>query len=910
MMRSWIRSALLLSFIASLSGCGSDGPADSTGGSGGGGGATGGSGGTGGTGGTGGGTVTPPLEWSVDAAITPAPATIGDGADGTRPLGAVRDSGGVTSKFVENEIIVAPKDQAELDAIVARYGAKILRTNAIPAPPPELGIKLDPAKLAATEYTLEVDTQSIDLTKFATDALSAKVGGKVTVSSEAAARLLALVVHESAAGATVSPNFVLDSAAAPLLKSPEAPQSGGNWDGLTATPFDNVGSQSRVSAALEFLAARAPVRRTRVAVIDGGFWLDGAGHPLTASGNVSDLPQNPVQWDFAGNDAFAGGQNPNNCTGGSPCPWHGNDSASVATGTAGNSYGALGTGGLVADPILLRTSGAWGETAAAIRTAIAWNADVVSMSFGGECDNVFCDAYHEVVGVYPALRAAAEGNLVLVASAGNSALSTNAVPCRGDHVICVGALAPSTLNAISYSNYGPNVDIWAPTNIPAMPRPNDAQQLQSDGMNVTHTGTSASAPFVAGVAAILRAYSPSLSSDAVLAVLQKTATASTDAKVTGAMNAYEAVREVAGPTLDTDSFEPNNTPATASSLGSGSKNVDSATLSSGSDTDYYKASVGDFTNVTIDYEFTDYMGALSLAVTHQQSCGYVTQTAAKKVGAGARSATFRVTPDEWFFQFLSGGKLQAYRFTSNAAPAMLSLDKWEFPPNDTLTSAAVLPTGQSYDATIHKQGDVDYFKITNLGAGGGAEYVGYWFSVDAEDMPVTLRLFDLGGTELASSASSPDCNTLPFLTIPVGTYVVKVESQAHGAYHFSLGDVYLPPKPLVSVKHIFKKDMLGPDPTSGILLGSVDYHRTVTNVDHPTLELSGTSLHLAVFDLAGTKLLDGAPKLSATGDPIGESVSLTSLAQNQEFLVGVERVADEASIPNAALPYNLKLATQ
>ena len=44
----------------------------------------------------------------------------------------------------------------------------------------------------------------------------------------------------------------------------------------------------------------------------------------------------------------------------------------------------MGTGGQIADPILLRVNGTKDQRNYAIRTALGWHADVVSMSFGGE----------------------------------------------------------------------------------------------------------------------------------------------------------------------------------------------------------------------------------------------------------------------------------------------------------------------------------------------------------------------------------------------------------------------------------------------------------------------------------------------------------------------------------------------
>src|SRR5262249_53938731 len=160
---------------------------------------------------------------------------------------------------------------------------------------------------------------------------------------------------------------------------------GGYVDGLATSAFSMQGSQASVSAALQFVAAHPPQRRSRVAIVDGGFWLDSDGHPRSTPGGLSDLPDAPMRWDFLGTGAVADGENPSGCAGGSLCRWHGNDSASVATARLDNKYGAAGNGGTVADPILYKTGADFGSAGAAIRAASGWGADVVSMSFGAEC---------------------------------------------------------------------------------------------------------------------------------------------------------------------------------------------------------------------------------------------------------------------------------------------------------------------------------------------------------------------------------------------------------------------------------------------------------------------------------------------------------------------------------------------
>ena len=157
-----------------------------------------------------------------------------------------------------------------------------------------------------------------------------------------------------------------------------------------------------------------------------------------------------MQYNVDSVDFFAGGPNLMSCGSTNLCWWHGTESAGVATGIANNRRGEMGTGGQVADPLLFRINGAADERNRAIRAAVAWGADIVSMSFGVNCnqacriddrdDNPYNDAVDS------------GSKVVFLAAAGNGS-GTPGVgydvgepsffhPCIEDHVICVGALQP------------------------------------------------------------------------------------------------------------------------------------------------------------------------------------------------------------------------------------------------------------------------------------------------------------------------------------------------------------------------------------------------------------------------------------------------------------------------------------
>ena len=490
------------------------------------------------------------LTFRLDPTVTPVASSIPDGTGAPRVLGAVRDSAGTTSSFVIDEVIVSPASQAELDAFVARYRGAVVGNDAVPAPPADLGVTVDPKNLAATQYVVKLDPSKFDVSGFAFDAVHAGFTGDVALSSEAALQLLALAAHEKASGLHVSPNFV-GTGAGLMTSTREQPDGhGGFLDAFGIDAYEASGSKSSVSRAWQYVALKPPARRSRVAIVDGGFWLDAQGHPMSVLPNgASDLPAHPWQYDFVQDDYIADGVSPTTCTGGATCNWHGNEAASTAIGRIDDQYGAAGVAGQVANPLLFKTTLDGGSLARTIRTAVAWGADVVSMSFGIDCDNVFCDGFYEG-NLFPALRNARDSGVVMVAAAGNGhdvgggnfvGEEASVLPCRAhEDVICVGAIAAGTTAATGYSNYGENVDIWAPTNIPVMPDGDD-QSVHGYG------GTSASTPFVAGIAGILKAYDPALTSGAVQTLLSTTAWKdSGDPKVTGYVNAYAALEWVAG----------------------------------------------------------------------------------------------------------------------------------------------------------------------------------------------------------------------------------------------------------------------------------------------------------------------------------------------------------------------------
>jgi hypothetical protein len=163
--------------------------------------------------------------------------------------------------------------------------------------------------------------------------------------------------------------------------------------------------------------------------------------------------------------------------------------------------------------------------AAGIVWAVDHGADVISMSLGAESRSAALDR---------AVAYAHRKGVVLVAAIGNESANHHNYPATYDEVIAVGGVNPDTADAAAqgalepqtpvaadftvraaYSDYGPHIDLAAPTQVPTTDYGSDYVRNWS--------GTSAATPHVAGVAALVKAANPDLTPDGVRQVLIQTA---------------------------------------------------------------------------------------------------------------------------------------------------------------------------------------------------------------------------------------------------------------------------------------------------------------------------------------------------------------------------------------------------
>ena len=227
-----------------------------------------------------------------------------------------------------------------------------------------------------------------------------------------------------------------------------------------------------------------------VAVIDGGVDFD---HPWLLAQPV------PVvsAWDFIDNDSLANDELGGSCTG------HGTFVASIVRLTAPRArirvYRVLDTAGL----------GDGFSISSAVLQAIADSCRIINLSLG-------MSGVHD--GLDDALKLARQQNVLVVASAGNDSTDLAAVfPFPADREYCLAVAAlDSEFYKADFSNYGLKVDLCAPGTWIYAPYP--------DSMYAWWDGTSFSAPFVSGLAALAKSLGDSLSMLTIDTLLRQVAT--------------------------------------------------------------------------------------------------------------------------------------------------------------------------------------------------------------------------------------------------------------------------------------------------------------------------------------------------------------------------------------------------
>jgi hypothetical protein len=143
-------------------------------------------------------------------------------------------------------------------------------------------------------------------------------------------------------------------------------------------------------------------------------------------------------------------------------------------------------------------------TFAGVQYAVLNGAHVVNCSWG--------NYYYEQV-FQDFVDVAYEKGVIIVAGAGNDDTNRVMYPAGYNHVIAVGATNPTDDKKASYSNYGPQIDVMAPS---GMITTSD----RNGGTYTFFSGTSGASPLVASLIALMRSARPDLSPEQIIQCLK------------------------------------------------------------------------------------------------------------------------------------------------------------------------------------------------------------------------------------------------------------------------------------------------------------------------------------------------------------------------------------------------------
>jgi serine protease len=326
--------------------------------------------------------------------------------------------------------------------------------------------------------------------------------------------------------------------------------------------------------------------------------------------------------------------------------WHGTHVAGTIAAITNNGSGVSGVA-YKAKVLPVRVLGKCGGYTSDIADAIVWAsggtvsgaptnttpARVINMSLGGSgsCDSTTQNA----------INSARSRKTVVVVAAGNSnanASGFNPASCSG--VIAVAAINRSGGRA-SYSNYGALVAVAAPGGDTSSSASNGILSTLNSGTQgpgsdnyAYYQGTSMASPHVAGVVALMLANNPALTPDEVVSKLKSTARAfpATCSQCgSGIVDARAAVAAAGGTTPPATNtvaeVEPNDSTSAAQLVREGYTITGS--ISSSSDTDYYKVSIN--AGSTLGAKLTPNSGS-NFDLYIYDSAG--TELASSKLGVG------------------------------------------------------------------------------------------------------------------------------------------------------------------------------------------------------------------------------------------------------------------------------------
>ena len=243
------------------------------------------------------------------------------------------------------------------------------------------------------------------------------------------------------------------------------------------------------------------------------------------------------------------------------------------------------------------------------------------------------------------------------------------------------------------------------------------------------------------------------------------------AEVQAVTNAYASVG-IGGstPTPSTnDTYEPNDTTATAYAITSGT--TYNSYIYTSSDVDYYKlttTSAGtiavSLTNLPKDYDL--YLYNSSGTQVAKSENGNTTSESISYSATAAGTYYIKVAGYSGNYSTSQAYALKATFTASSGGGTGSNLDPYE--PNNSTSAAYAITSGTTYKALIGSTSDVDYFKVVTTKSGT--------ISISLSTLPADydLYLYNSSGTQVAKSENGSTTSESISYSAAAGTYYIKV----------------------------------------------------------------------------------------------------------------------------------------
>lgn len=642
---------------------------------------------------------------TVDNNLVPDITAIPGQGQEEREVGVIAAPDGTRLHMVVDEVVMHLDSMTEAEEVVKRWNGVVISDGTIPEPGPNYQFPLRDIPSTDGYYLLGVSTNQADTGNIAAYAEQVGLEGTFTCSSEEVLRQFALVLEERVmynSDITFNAVGALDqcysTSTQELPLDPSAPNPSLANDGYMDAFFQMCFNDPNIDllSAWQLMELYGNLESiVPLCVIDAGFMMN------------DDFPSY-AEYDFVDDDRWVDADEDG---------YHGTGCLSIACAEWNNRFGSAGTGAPVTWPMAFRAELSMYTYARALRTAVSWGAEVVSMSvhfdwgvfawLGGGIQ--FEDAIDE----------AYDHGVVCLAAAGNQGHDLRDVhylPAEGGstgkHPIVVGAIDVDTKRAIRSSDgfgwsscYGLPVDIYAPGGGSVSPIITTPDPNNPDFRNFG--GTSCATPYVAGIVAMMRAVNPGISVDQVHDIIRDTANSSADTRVSpGYIDAYAAVRDAIyeGGGIDPwpDLLEPS-VPGTRVTITPG---IYCGNLSASDHWDEYWFYIDDFRHLTVDYQVY-YMWYIDPLIN------------SPAIGSDMLPFDDDVTPNSYYLTFENLHDWPSFYSFEMTIGVPLTMAPDRFEPNDALAFAGELVYSSSHegstimieDLSFHVSGDPDFYEL-------------------------------------------------------------------------------------------------------------------------------------------------------------------------------------------------------